>query len=322
MATTAAAVSKDQQQALNKVAQARGLVQESLKSFTLESKDKPALVKRLAALDAKVEECKQQGPKAVRDLLALVKSMQDLDKDVLLAVKNASLVVMRRDFTAQAKARLAETLLLVGQLGDPALVRPMQPEQAAMRAKVDKIEALKNDQDAVFALDDLDDALVALVARCRKAAALSAWLKSGYQVLMAKAESAIKAVPHERVRRVLRAEIDFIDADKIKMLGKLDAGIVKTVTAAPLQALQRQATRMTALWTALDREMLRVGGLIKDAGSPADLGSWLKALAQEKAEGWPKAGTAGLLDKTVDAFEKDLGELAQTAKRAAAQAKA
>ena len=79
---------------------------------------------------------------------------------------------------------------------------------------------------------------------------------------------------------------------------------------------------MTALWTALDREMMRVGALLKAGGSPADLCGWLKALAKEKAEGWPKAGTAVLLDKTVDAFERDLGELAQTAKRAAAQAKA
>lgn len=322
MATQTATISKEQQQALKKVQDARDGVEESLKSLTYDTSVKAEMAQRLKALDAKVEAAKKLGPKAVKELLALHKAMGDLNKDINAAVERLSLQAMRRDFTAQAKGKLAEALLLLGKLKTPSLVRMMQAEQFEMRAKVDKIEKMKDDKPAVFALDDLDDAMDALVQRCKSAVELSDWLQSTYGAAVVRIEAAIKAVPQERVRRVLSAEVDFIDADKKAALAKLDIGAVKAATMNRLQALEKQATRMTALWSSLDREMVRVGGLIKDAGTPADLAGWLKALAQEKAAGWPKAGTAELLDKTVDAFEKDLGELAQTAKRGAAKASA
>ncbi len=322
MATQSAPLSKDQQQALAKIKQARDGVQDQLNNFTNDAKAKAELVKKLAAMDDKAEELKGKGPKAIKELLALVKQMQDLEKAVRAAMEAAMLAVMRRDFTATSNAQLAEAMLLVGQLADPALIKLIAPQQLALRAKVDKIEGMKDNKQAVFAINDLDVALEELVLRCKKAATLSSWLKGSYQPLVARVEAAIKALPHERVRRVLQVEIDFIDGDRNKVLAKLDAAAMKSLAVAPLQALEKQATRMSAVWTALDREMIRVGGLLKDAGSPPDLAAWLKALAQEKAEGWSKAGTAELLDKTVEAFEKDLGELAQTAKRAAQKAKA
>jgi hypothetical protein len=84
--------------------------------------------------------------------------------------------------------------------------------------------------------------------------------------------------------------------------------------------VQKVATRLSADGSAVDRELVRVGKLVKDAGAPAELAARLKKLAQEKAAGWPQVRDFENFEKALDGFEKSLAELAAAAQKAQAPA--
>ena len=191
----------------------------------------------------------------------------------------------------------------------------MFAEQAAMRARMDKAEKTKSDIDAGGAMDELDDEMPALQKRLKSALAVSAWLGTGFKSMLALAESAIGSVPSQRCRTVLRAELDFVEAAKNGALAKLDVKAIQSATVPMLRRLQKVATRLSADGSALDRELVRVGKLIKDAGAPAELTARLKKLAQEKAAGWPQVRDFQDFEKALDAFEKSLAALAAAAQK-------
>ena len=192
----------------------------------------------------------------------------------------------------------------------------MFAEQSALRARMDKAEKTKSDADAGGAMDDLDDEMPAFQKRLKSALAVSTWLGTGFKSMLALAESAIGSVPSQRCRTVLRAELDFVDAAKNGALAKLDVKAIQSATVPMLRRLQKVATRLSADGSALDRELMRVGKLIKDAGAPAELAARLKKLAQEKAAGWPQVREFENFEKALDAFEKSLAELAAAAQKA------
>src|SRR6185312_14894883 len=96
-------------------------------------------------------------------------------------------------------------------------------------------------------------------------------------------------------------------------LPKLDAKAVQAATMPALRRVQKVAARLVDETPAMDRELMRVGQAIKAAGVPAELLARLKKLAEEKAKGFPTAREAQALDGAMDAFAKQLGELAKAA---------
>jgi hypothetical protein len=180
---------------------------------------------------------------------------------------------------------------------------------------MDKAEKTKGDADAGFAMDELDEEMPAFQKRLKSALAVSSWLGSGFKSMLALAESAIASVPSQRCRTVLKAELDFVEQAKNGALPKLEVKAIQSATVPMLRRLQKVATRLSADGSALDRELLRVGKLVKDAGAPAELTARLKKLAQEKAAGWPQVRDFENFEKALDAFEKSLAELAQAAQK-------
>ncbi|MFN0186214.1 MAG: hypothetical protein ACKVQR_20565 [Aquabacterium sp.] len=284
--------------------------------------DMAPLVKQRDAIVAKKDAAiKAGGAKLTASLKALVVEINALEKkakavgDVVYAAERCKAGLQ------DSRGMLAELMLEIGQIKTGSLCEKFAAELKTLNGEQDKLAKSKPTWDLLDVINVKFPARIQeTLARVKVAQPLSDWLQGTYKPMALKTEAAIAAVPQERVRRVLAVEIDFIEADGRPFIAKVDLGGLKGATVSRLQALDRQAARMKALWASLDREMVRVGGLIKDAGAPKDLAGWLAALAKEKAAGWPKAGTAELLDKVVDAFEKDLAELAQTAKRGVAQA--
>ena len=269
------------------------------------------------AFKAKVEAAaKDPSPAATKTLLGLVKTGEALRKTLKKCISETFWHFRRIELKAGVNAGLAGALLDIGKIGDPALSKMMFAEQSALRARMDKAEKTKDDVPAGEAMDQIDSDLEGLQERLKAALAVSSWLGSGFKSMLALAESAIGSVPSQRIRTVLRAELDFVDQAKNGALAKLDVKAIQNATLPSLRRLQKVATRLSADGSALDRELVRVGKLIKDAGAPAELAARLKKLAQEKAAGWPQIRDFDGIETALDAFEKRTAELAAAVQKA------
>jgi hypothetical protein len=320
MTTKNAPVDKARQQVIAKIDTVMKAVDEGFKVFGPD-REKADFAGELKAFRAKVEAAKRDpSPLATKTLTALVKTGEALVKMMEERWKETFWHYRRIELKNKVSAALAGALLDVGKIGDPALMKMMFAEQAALRARMDKAEKTKNDMDAVGAMDDLDDEMEGFEKRLKAALAVSAWLGTGFKSMLALAESAIGSVPSQRCRTVLRAELDFVDSAKNGALAKLDVKAIESATLPMLRRLQKVATRLSADGSVLDRELVRVGKLIKDVGAPAELTARLKKLAQEKAAGWPQVREFENFEKALDGFEKSLAELAAAAQKAPAVA--
>ena len=312
-----APVDKARQQAVAKIDAAMAEVEETFKGFG----DTPARAEaagELKALKGKIDAAKKDpSPAATKTLLAQVKAAEALRKAMWKTLSESFWVNRRAELKAKIGADLAAALLAIGKIGDPVLSKMMFAEQSALRARMDKAEKVKDAADAGGQMDDIDEAMEGLQERLKAAAAVSTWLGSGFKSMLALADSAIASVPSQRLRTVLRAELDFVDQAKNGALAKLDVKAIQNATLPALRRLQKVATRLSADGSALDRELVRVGKLVKDAGAPAELATKLKKLAAEKAAGWPQIRDFESIEKAIDAFERSLGELAAAAQKSA-----
>jgi hypothetical protein len=308
---------KATQQILAKIDAADKAIDEALKGFG-SNESKAPFVKEAKSLRDKIEAAKQlSGPAAVKALTPLLKAAEEMGPRFFQASLDAFAKRRREELRGQVNAALAGALLDIGKISDPALTKMIFAEQAAMKTRMDKAEKMKKDIDAVSEMDDLDDEMPALQQRVKAALAVSTWLGTGFKSMLALADSAIASVPSQRLRTVLRAELDFVDQAKNGALAKLDVKAIQNATLPALRRLQKVATRLSADGSALDRELVRVGKLVKDAGAPAELATKLKKLAAEKAAGWPQIRDFDSIEKALDAFEKSLGELATAAQKSA-----
>ena len=320
MNTASAPAGKATQQLVTKIAKADKAIDDALLCFGSD-KAKSEFEKEAKALRARVEAARRlTGAAAVKALTPLLKAAEALGPRIFAASTEMFAKRRREELFARVNAALAGALLDIGKISDPVLTKMMFAEQSAMRARMDKAEKLKRDIDAVSEMDDIDDEMPALQMRIKSALAVSAWLGTGFKSMLALAGSAIGSVPSQRCRTVLRAELEFVDAAKNGALAKLDVKAIESATLPMLRRLQKVATRLSADGSALDRELVRVGKLIKDVGAPAELTARLKKLAQEKAAGWPQVREFENFEKALDGFEKSLAELAAAAQKAPAAA--
>jgi hypothetical protein len=318
MTTKNAPEDKARQQSIAKIDTVMKAVDEGFKAFGPE-REKTESAGDVKTFKAKVETAKRDpSPAATKTLMALVKTGEALVKTMEKRAAEAFWYYRRIELKNKVSAALASALLDIGKIGDPALAKMMFAEQSALRARMDKAEKTKSDADAGAAMDDLDEEMEGFEKRLKSALAVSSWLGTGFKSMLALAESAIGSVPSQRCRTVLRAELDFVDAAKNGTLAKLDVKAIQSATVPMLRRLQKVATRLSADGSALDRELVRVGKLIKDAGAPAELIVRLKKLAQEKAAGWPQVREFENFEKALDAFEKNLAALAAAAQKAPA----
>jgi hypothetical protein len=312
-----APVDKARQQAVAKIDAAMAEVEETFKGFG----DTPARAEaagELKALKGKIDAAKKDpSPAATKTLLAQVKAAEALRKAMWKTLSESFWVNRRAELKAKVGADLAAALLAIGKIGDPVLSKMMFAEQSALRARMDKAEKVKDAADAGGQMDDIDEAMEGLQATPQGGRRVSTWLGTGFKSMLALADSAIASVPSQRLRTVLRAELDFVDQAKNGALAKLDVKAIQNATLPALRRLQKVATRLSADGSALDRELVRVGKLVKDAGAPAELATKLKKLAAEKAAGWPQIRDFESIEKAIDAFEKSLGELATAAQKSA-----
>jgi hypothetical protein len=314
-AMNAPAPDKATQQLLVKIDKADKAIDEALKCFGTNGA-KAEFAKEAKILRDRIAAARRlAGPAAVKALTPLLKAAEEMGPRIFTASTELFARHRREELRGQVGAALAGALLDIGKLADPALARKMFAEQAAMKARLDKAEKTKKDIDAVDAMDNLDDEMPALQQRIKSALAVSTWLGTGFKSMLALAESSIASVPSKRCQNVLRAELDFIDQAKNGALAKLDVKAIQNATLPALRRLQKVAMRLSADGSALDRELVRVGKLVKDAGAPAELSAKLKKLAQEKAAGWPQVQDLESFEKALDAFEKNLAELAAAAQK-------
>lgn len=307
------AADKAQQQLMTKIDKAMKDVGEALKTF-INDKDEAESLREAKALQAKIDTAaRESGPAAMKALTLLMKTAELLAKTIARRADDMFGQRRRLELKGKVNGDLAAMLLDVGRMSDPVLTKTMFAEQSKMRARMDKAEKVAKDIEAVDLMGDIDDEMPALQKRVQAALAVSAWLSTGFKSMLTLAESSIASVPSERCRKVLRAEIDFVQQAKNGALASLEVKAIENATVASLRRLQKVAMRLSADGSALDREMLRVGKLIKDAGAPQDLLAWLKKLAQEKAAGWPQVRDFQDFEKALDAFEKDLAALAAAA---------
>lgn len=310
-----------------------------------------ALLRQIAEFDDRIESCEDflevlQTPAAQaavrKDVAALRKRMKAalepadrtaaaklvgvLVKDAIKAADAASAATAAevgercRAQWAKARGLLAQALVEVGALEPPALRLPLQKEQAALRARLDRVEQQGNKVAvAVADLEALTGECVALLKRISAAAPAGQWMRTAYAPIVARARAAILRVPAERCRKTLLAELDFIDADVTRALAKADAKAAQARAIAPLQRIERLAVQVAAAAPALDRELVRLARRLAAVSAPAQLKK-LKALTQARASTWPAGADADGIATALGAFEAELARLAAEIDKLAAPA--
>lgn len=320
--TTTQPTDKARQQLMTRIDTAMKDVGEALKEFNDDS-DKAESAAEAKALQAKIDTAaRDMGPAAMKALTGLLKASEALARTIRRRAADMFARRRRLELKGKVNGALAGLLLDLGKIHDPVLMKMMFAEQSKLRARMDKAEKTGDELEAADAMDDIDVEMPAQQKRMQSALAVSTWLGTGFKSMLALAESSIASVPGERCRKLLRAEIDFVQAAKNATLAKLEVKAIESATVPALRRLQKVAMRLSADGSTLDREMLRVGKLIRDAGAPQDLLAWLRKLAQEKADGWPQVRDFADFEKALDAFEKDLAAVALAAQRQAREGQA
>jgi hypothetical protein len=236
MAGKTAPVDKAQLQVMTKIDKAMKDIDEALKGFGTDS-EKAEQAKPVKALQAKIDAAQQAGgPAAVKTLTQLLKTAEALAPAIRQRSYDLFASRRRTELKGQVNGALAGALLDVGKIGDPVLAKMMFAEQSKMKARMDKAEKMRNDLEAVDTMDDIDDEMPELQKRLKAALGVSAWLNAAYKPMLSLVEAAIKAMPDERARRDLRAEMDFVEVAKNGALAKLD---IKAIEAATVPALRR-----------------------------------------------------------------------------------
>ena len=246
MTGTTTPADKAQLQLATKINRAMKDVDEALKCFVNDA-DEAEQLKQVKALQARSDAAEHAGgPAAIKTLTILLKTAEALAPSIRQRSYDLFASRRRTELHGQVNGALAGALLDVGKIADPVLAKMMFAEQSRMRARMDKAEKLRNDLEAVDLMGDIDDEMPELQKRLKAALGVSAWLTSAYKPMLALLGSAIKAMPTEQGRRVLRAEIDFVEVAKNTALAKLD---IKAVEAATVPALRRiqTAARMASV---------------------------------------------------------------------------
>lgn len=273
---------------------------------------KAAIRKDVAALRGRMK-----ATLADTDKAAVQKAVAVLVKDAKKA-NDAAFSAMVKDtydrYVAtlqRARALMAQAMVEVGQLEPQALRMPLQKEQAALRAELDKFEKRQGD---VSALGDLQAQLPMFEAFVKKIASVAPagqWMRANYMPLVARVQAAIKRVPTDRCRKTLLAELDFIEVDTNKALLKGDAKAVQARSAPQLQRIEKLAVQIVAVSPALDRELARLAKITGAAGdAQAASAKKLKAMIQAKASSWPVGADADAIASALTAFESALAKLA------------
>lgn len=216
------------------------------------------------------------------------------------------------------RALMAQAMVEVGRIEPPALRLPLQREQAALRLALDELEGERcATLGGIDAMEKLLPQVEQFVKQLEPARRAGDWARAQLLPLRARVEAIVKRIPAERCRRSLLAELDFIDADANKALGRGDAKAAQSKAIPALQRIERLAARISAAAPAIDRELLRLAKAL--AGGDPGLGKRLRAMVQVRATSWPAGADAEAIDAALTRYEADLAKLAADA---AAQDKA
>ena len=279
---------------------------------------KAALLKEAAALRKRLA-----AALADKDLRQLAKEIAALVKDADKLADKASAAnaqdIYDRYIALWTRARglLAQALIEIGAIEPPALRGPLQKEQAALRVALDAIEKTNvAELGNIDRLEKLLPQIEAFVKRLDPVRKAGDWMRGSYLPQLARVGAAIKRIGADRCRRSLLAELDFIEVDTDKALGKGDVKAVQTRSVPKLQRIERLAARITAASPGLDRELVRLARLLT-GGAHTPAAARLKALIQAKAANWPAGADADDIDAALNAYEADLGRLAAEIEKAA-----
>lgn len=210
----------------------------------------------------------------------------------------------------RARGLMAQTMVEVGRIEPPALRLPLQREQAVLRLELNDVEGERcATPNGIATLEKLLPRIEELLARVEPARRAGDWMRTQLLPLRVRVEATIKRVPAERCRRSLLAELDFIEADANKALGRGDVKAVQAQALPALQRIERLAARVTAAAPAVDRELLRLARLLAGTRDAAP-GKRLRALVQARAGSWPAGTDADSIDVALTRFEAELARLA------------
>lgn len=261
-----------------------------------------------------------------KDLKEVAKAVAALGKDAKKLQAKAGEAFTRDHYDrymarwTKARGLLAQALLEVAGIEPLALRRPLQSEQAALRASLDEIEKTNvADIGNIDQLDKLLPEIEAFVKRLDPVRKAGDWMRGSYLPLLTRVEATLKRVPAERCRKSLLAELDFIEVDTSKALGKGDVRAVQARSVPALQRIERLAVRVVAASPAVDRELARLAKAV--AGQNAGpLAQRLKALIKAKGTTWPAGADVEAIEGALTAFEAELGRLAAEIDKAGAAA--
>jgi len=220
----------------------------------------------------------------------------------------------------RTRGLLAQALVEVAKIEPAALRLPLQKEQAELKAEFDRATQASELLKGIAALEPVAPRVEALLKRLRPYDDAAAWMRSTYRPLLARVTAGLQRVPGDRARKTLLAELDFVEVDTQKALGRCDMKAVQTRIEPQLQRIEKLAVRLIALSPALDRELAR---LAKLSGSvDGGLVGQLRGLIQAKASGWPAGASLDDMERATIAFESELAKLAARFEKAARAAPA
>lgn len=194
-------------------------------------------------------------------------------------------------------------IVLSGMLDD-ALGKAINQDLGTLKTRYAAADKLKDAAASEKALAALHEPAQALLTRAEVAKEVSDWITFKFQPLMSSARQAVGAVPAAGAKAALQAQLDDLEADRLRYVAATDLAAIQTIVAPAVEQIDKTAKRIAKDAPEIDKTLADLGKLVASFGAAATpaVKERLKARIDEKKASWPAGADVTQINASLAQF--------------------